>query len=518
MSSLEAALDACKRELSAIYTHLPGIVFYISVDPDGEFRFVSMTRAGLEATGLSREQVVGARVRDVIPSPSLELVLEHYREAIRTGQCVRWSETSVYPAGTRHAEVAVTPLVGPGGITTHLIGIVHDVTERKRADEQLKVSNERLAEADRSKDEFLAMLSHELRNPLAAIQLAVEGFLRQGSEPGADLRQVFDLLRRQTAQLVRMVDDLLEVSRVTSGKMTLKKQSTDLASLVKQAVETVRPMVEAKALQLDVLVPPEPIAMEVDPARLVQALINLLANAAKYTKEGGKIALSAQRDGEFIILRVKDSGIGIAPEMIEAIFDLFVQSDHALDRSRGGLGLGLTVVRRIVELHGGTVAASSAGIGKGSEFVTRLPVGHVNGAAPTQPAPTRVTASRGRRVLVVEDNQDLAEGLSNVLARAGHEVRCAGDGPSAITSAEEFRPEIVLLDIGLPIIDGYEVARRLRRLPGFEDVSLVALSGYGERKDRQRAKEAGFDLHLVKPADLDRLESVIADLPRRPER
>jgi PAS domain S-box-containing protein len=399
--------------------------------------------------------------------------------------------------------------------------LAHDAAElilRQQAEQALresetalKASNARLAEADRRKNEFLAMLGHELRNPLATIQLAVE-MLRRRCDENPELKKAGELLRRQTTQLVRMVDDLLEVSRVTSGKLALRKERTSLMSVVSHTVETAQSLFDAKAQQLRVSIPSEQIALVVDPARLAQALVNLLTNAAKYTPREGRIFLSAERDEHQVIFRVKDTGIGIAPEMLKPIFDLFVQAERTLDRSQGGLGLGLPLVRKIVELHGGSVTAFSDGLGKGSEFQIHIPLG--GEASPVEAPRSTVRApSAKRRILIVDDNVDLAEGLSTFLAGAGHEVQIAHDGAEALRTAEAFRPEIVLLDIGLPLLDGYEVARRLRRTPGLETIKIVGLSGYGEPKDRERSKEAGFDLYLVKPADLDRVEQVLRSIP-----
>jgi two-component system CheB/CheR fusion protein len=498
-----------ERELSAVYEHVPGIVFYISIDPDGEFRFASMSRDGLVAMGLSREQVIGARVRDIIPPPSREMVLEHYREAIASGQTVRWLETSVYPAGTRHGEVAVTPLEGPGGTTTHLIGIVHDVTQRKQSEERLRASEEKLKEAGRRKDEFLAMLGHELRNPLAAIQLSV-AMLRGGQGLTPEQERAGEMIRRQTEQLVRLVDDLLEISRIATGKLTLKKARTDVTSLVNHAVETCRPLLEAKQLDVHVVLPAEKVEVEADPARLTQALVNLVTNAAKYTPAGGRICIRAAREAGEVVLSVEDTGIGIAPDMLEEIFEAFVQTAQSLDRAQGGLGLGLALVRKIVDMHGGTVTAFSEGPGKGSEFVVRVPIGAGEAATKTTAAPALERSTRRRRVLVVDDNLDVAEGLAVLLQRRGHEVQLAHDGPAALRMVGEFHPNVVMLDIGLPILDGYEVARRLRRLPGGAALTLIALSGYGQEKDRQQSKAAGFDIHLVKPDDLARIEEAVS--------
>jgi two-component system CheB/CheR fusion protein len=445
-----------------------------------------------------RAEVAKARTPGSTPAPRAEFRI------VRPDGSTRWVSGS-----------AVVEL--SAGRPVRVLGTIEDVSERTLAAEALKQSearfresSARLAEADRRKDEFLAMLAHELRNPLAAIHAAVE-LLRRRPDPEPALQRAGAIMGRQIQQLVRMVDELLEVSRITSGKLTLKTERTHLMSVVNTAVETSRPLLEAKELRLSVLVPPVPIAFDADPARLAQALVNLLTNAAKYTPAGGQVSLSAACVGGKVVFRVKDSGIGIAPEMLEPIFELFVQANESLDRVQGGLGLGLPLVRRIVELHGGTVTAFSDGPGRGSEFVIQLAaecrqVDH----APPRPGPRAQNPSR--RILVVEDNRDLAEGLGGLLAGSGHAVRVAYDGLKGLELAEALRPEVVLLDIGLPLLDGYEVARRLRRLPGLQRTMIIALSGYGDAKDRERSRQAGFDHHLVKPAEVDKIEELLASI------
>jgi two-component system CheB/CheR fusion protein len=390
-------------------------------------------------------------------------------------------------------------------------------------DKELHNRAERLAETDRRKDEFLAMLAHELRNPLAPIRNALYVLRTAGAqEPAAD--QARNILERQVHNLTRLVDDLLDVSRITRGKIQLHKEPVELATLVARALETSRAFLAERGHRMTVTLPPQRVFLEADPTRLEQVLTNLLNNAAKFTEPGGSISLTAevandpassgerQRPHE-VVLRLRDTGIGIAPEMLPQVFDLFAQADRPLDRSQGGLGIGLTIVRRLVEMHDGSLEAHSDGLGQGSEFVVRLPALPVppgNGVGEVPVArPTAAPAQR-RRVLVVDDNRDSIESLALLLRMQGHEVTTAYDGPSALEKAAAWRPDVVLLDIGLPMMNGYEVAQRLRQQPGLEKTVLAALTGYGQQEDRRRSKAAGFDHHLTKPVDLPVLQAVVA--------
>jgi signal transduction histidine kinase/DNA-binding response OmpR family regulator len=373
-----------------------------------------------------------------------------------------------------------------------------------------------IQESDRHKNEFLAMLAHELRNPLAPIRNAVE-VLRVSNDGGTQhwARGVID---RQVRQMVRLVDDLLDISRITRGKITLQTEVVDVASVVAGAVETSRPLIDARRQHFSVDLPPEPVRTRADPSRLAQVISNLLNNSAKYTPEDGHIWLTVCPIGDEVVFRVRDDGMGIPVEMLSRVFDLFTQVDRSLDRSEGGLGIGLTLVRRLVELHGGSVSAHSEGPTKGSEFVVRLPL--VTDGPPPAAGDRPDWAVEGGngdppvriRTLVVDDNFDAAESLAALLRVNGHEVRTAPDGISALEVAEGFRPDVVLLDIGLPRLDGYEVARRLRLRPGAEGVRLVSLTGYGQSEDRLRSREAGFDHHLVKPVSLAVLQALFAAL------
>ncbi len=372
-----------------------------------------------------------------------------------------------------------------------------------------------LREADRRKDEFLATLAHELRNPLAPIRNSLQ-ILKMPRLDAATVERSRDMMERQVHQLVRLVDDLLDVSRVMRGKIELRKERVELSTVVARAVETVQPLIEAQGHDLTVQLPSESLALDADPVRLAQVVANLLTNAAKYTEANGGIRLTAQREGGEVVLCVRDTGIGIAPDMLPHIFELFVQADHSSTKAQGGLGIGLTLVKNLVEMHHGTVEANSAGLGRGSEFVIRLPLmpqqerqrnEEDNGEAPHEPA-----RSSGHRLLVVDDNRDAADSLAMLLRLQGHEVRVAHDGLAALELAKGYRPEMVFLDIGMPGMDGYEVARRLRRQPGLENVRLAALTGWGQAEDRRRTAEAGFDHHLVKPAEPNALESLLSGL------
>jgi CheY-like chemotaxis protein/two-component sensor histidine kinase len=326
------------------------------------------------------------------------------------------------------------------------------------------------------------------------------------------------MMERQVHHLVRLVDDLLDVSRVMRGKIELRKERVELASVVARAVETAQPLIEAQGHELTIALPPESLPLDADPVRLAQVVGNLLTNAAKYTEAQGRIGLTAKREGDRAVLRVRDNGIGIAPDMLPHIFELFVQVDHAAIRSQGGLGIGLTLVKNLVEMHHGTVKAHSAGLGKGSEFVVQLPLSALEGkeADGREIVEQRPgTPSSGHRLMVVDDNKDAADSLAMLLRLQGHEVRVAHSGPSALEMTKDYRPEMILLDIGMPGMDGYEVARRLRQQPGLENVVLAALTGWGQQEDRRRSAEAGFDHHLVKPPEPSALENLVADLKLR---
>jgi signal transduction histidine kinase/CheY-like chemotaxis protein len=380
------------------------------------------------------------------------------------------------------------------------------LVERERAADALR-------DADRRKDEFLAILAHELRNPLAPIRNALN-VLRMAPSADSTRRRVVEMMERQVSHMVRLVDDLLEVSRITRGKVELKRQTLDLASVVAYAVETSRPVIDDAGHTLTVSLPKHSIAVRGDKVRLAQVFANLLNNAAKYTEPPGRIELVVDREDGNVVVRVRDNGIGIPPDMLSKVFDLFRQVD-GVNRAHGGLGIGLTIVKSLVGLHGGTIEARSAGSGAGSEFIVRLPE-----VAPADSErdgdnfdATRIAAPQHVRAMVIDDNRDAAESLAMLLETLGADVRLAVSGSDGLAQLEDFRPEVVFLDIGMPDMNGYEVARQVRARPDSAACRLVALTGWGQAEDRERTAAAGFDAHVVKPADLEQLKSLLA-MPR----
>ena len=404
--------------------------------------------------------------------------------------------------------LTVTDLTGRA---VALATVSQDVTERRRLEDHLRRLAADLSEADRRKDEFLAMLAHELRNPLAPIRNALQVIRlspdRQTSEHARTL------MERQLAQMVRLVDDLLDVSRITRGKLDLRKVQVPVAAVVRSAVETSRPLIDHMGHELTLTLSEQPIIVDADPTRLAQVFSNLLNNSAKYTDRGGHIWLTVERQGSDVVVSVKDTGIGIAADQLPCLFQMFSQVDHSLEKSQGGLGIGLTLVKRLVEMHGGRIEARSEGLGKGAEFVIRLPV--VVGASEPQ-APAEKAEPPGLksslRILIVDDNRDSADSLGMLLQIMGNDIRVAHDGQEGVDVAEEFRPEVVLLDIGLPRLNGYEACRRIRELPWGRSVVLIALTGWGQEDDRRRSHEAGFDHHMVKPVDPQDLMELLAGL------
>lgn len=430
------------------------------------------------------------------------------------GETLRGWEVGFTRPDGRRAELLLraAPLIATGGEAQGAVITLTDITPLREAQDELQRRATELQEADRHKDEFLAMLAHELRNPLSPIRASLE-ILDLRAPADAGVRRCLGVIGRQVQQLTRLVDDLLEVSRISSGKIQLRVELLDLVAAVARGTETSRPVVDAKHHRLTVAAPDAPVWVRADLTRVAQIVGNLINNAAKYTEDGGRIDVQIAEEGGHGVVRIRDSGIGIPREMLGRVFDLFTQVHRSLDRSQGGLGIGLALVHRLVTMHGGQVEARSEGTGKGSEFIIRLPLWQgerPHAAAPSSPLPQ---ASTGRRVLVVDDNQDALDMLADLLGMLGHDVRTAGDGPTALAVAAEFCPEVVLCDIGLPLMDGYEIVGRLRVRPELAGTCFVALTGYGRAEDRERSHAAGFHAHLVKPFDLAKLATVVEAHP-----
>ena len=388
---------------------------------------------------------------------------------------------------------------------------IRDISERRRLERRTLDQAAELADLHHRKDEFLAMLSHELRNPLAAILNAAQ-LLRLPTGERSVQQKAQAIIERQVGQLTHLVDDLLDVSRTLTGRIQLRRAQVDLSGVLERAVETVRPLIDRRKHELTVSLPPDPIWLNADAARLEQVVTNLLTNAAKYTSEGGHIRLSAEQEGGKAVLRVRDTGLGIAPAFLPHVFDLFTQAERSSDRSQGGLGIGLALVKRLVEMHEGTISVSST-LGQGSEFVVRLaadrplsPSGKMQPPASEVAKPTNPVL----RVLIVDDNVDAAAALEMLLEASGHLVQVAYTGPTGLEAALEFQPDVVLLDIGLPELDGWKVARRIRQQPALHDILLVAMTGYGQNADLQRSQKAGIDYHFVKPVDFAKLRQILA--------
>jgi PAS domain S-box-containing protein len=459
-----------------------------------DFQIAYMNDAAARIAKSSRESLVGRRLLDAHPGNLSSGVFTRYVKVVSSGET--WVGEVDYDQDGIQAFVRLAVAKVGDGVAISTV----DISERKRAEDALR-------EADRQKDEFLAMLAHELRNPLAPIRNSGELLARMlGGDPG--VRPIIDIIRRQASHLTRLVDDLLDVSRITRRRIDLEQQPVDLAAVVAQAVETVDPLIRARKHRLRVSTDAPQVYVRGDFARLVQCLVNLLSNAAKFTDPDGEILVDTHRHDDHVVIEVKDNGIGISKALQPRIFTLFVQNDQTLDRSQGGLGIGLSVVQQLIQMHGGEVKVHSEGPGMGSTFCIKLPT-----IEPPAPEAGGGTAARlaSSRFLVVDDNGDAADTLSFILTGEGHAAKSVHSAHQVLDGVREFRPHFVLLDIGLPGMDGYEVARRIRQLPESEQPRLIALTGYGQPEDRARALEAGFDEHFVKPVDVDRLLAELAE-------
>ncbi|MDZ4686859.1 MAG: PAS domain S-box protein [Planctomycetaceae bacterium] len=502
------AVEGVQARLAAIVATSEDAI--ISKSPDGIIQ--SWNAAAERLFGYTAAEAIGRPITLVIPPDRINeedriLAKLRARELVDHFQTIRQRKDGQLVA----VSITVSPIVDAEGQLIGASKIVRDITREKAAEQQIQGLMAELQDADRRKDEFLATLAHELRNPLAPIRNTLEILKRQNLD-GDTLTEARATMDRQLGQMVRLVDDLLDVSRITRDKLELRRERVELASIVHHAVETSRPLAEAAGHQLTVTLPPDPLYLDADPIRLAQVFGNLLSNACKYTEPGGRIDLAAERVDDSVVVRVKDTGIGIPVDKLDAVFELFAQVATALERSQGGLGIGLTLAKRLVELHGGHVEVSSDGPGTGSEFRVRLPL-LIQPPAPLPPSTPSAeqTPIMSRRILVVDDNKDAAFTLSMLLKITGNETILAHDGLEAVAAAERFRPDLVLLDIGLPKLNGYEVARRIRAEPWGQSMVLVASTGWGQDEDRRKSQEAGFNHHLVKPIRHDDLEKLLKE-------
>jgi PAS domain S-box-containing protein len=467
-------------------------------------------RAFLDILGYGDADLRAGLVRwdQLIPPEDVELQAKARSEAQARGLCGPFETVLLRKDGERITALAAGATLAEAAFQG--VGFVLDLTERKRLENDLRRRANELAEADRQKTSFLAVLGHELRGPLAPLRNAIEIIRQRGPDRRSATQQAVEMMDRQVRQLTRLIDDLLDVSRVTHGKLKLQPEPVDLQSIVKRAVEIVQPLIEARGHQLTVSVPCD-LWFQGDAARLGQVMANLLHNAAKYTPADGLIAVTGEQQGHEAVIKVRDNGAGIPAQLLPRIFDPFTQALDNLEDSLGGLGVGLALVKNIVELHGGSVQASSAGPSHGSEFTVRLPLQKGGAPTPAQPAiDSYETAVGSRRLLIVDDNADAAESLAMLLRAWGHEVRIAYDGPAALAAATVFAPEIVILDIGLPGgMSGFEIGRQLRASRHSPKPMLMALTGFGHEENRRRALSAGFDVHMTKPADLAELRRLL---------
>jgi signal transduction histidine kinase/ActR/RegA family two-component response regulator len=507
-ASIRAADSLRRRQLADIFRQAPAAIAILR-GPDHVFEHANPAYGAL----IGHRALTGLSIRAALPELAGQGIFEVLDAVYATGQPHVGKALRLMVVRESGApeecffDFVYEPMRDATGRIDGIAVVAFDVSDLVRARREAELAN-------RTKDEFLAMLGHELRNPLAPMRTALQLMRLRG---GDVLERERTVIERQTQHLVRLVDDLLDVSRIARGKIDLRREVLDLADAVVKAIEMASPLLEERQHELTIDVP-RGLQVDADPARLAQVIANLLTNASKYTESGGRVWISAEREAARIVLRIRDSGVGISPDMLPRVFDMFAQERQALDRTQGGLGLGLTIVRNLVNLHGGTVEARSEGRGHGSEFIVRLPALVLAPAAPSTAPATQVAhqpVASGTRVLIVDDNVDAAEMFAAFVESLGYDVRHVYDAPAALRLVDEFVPTVALLDIGLPVIDGYELAARLRVLIPSQ-LKLVAVTGYGQEADRDRARAAGFHAHLVKPVDLDALADLLVELAVTP--
>jgi PAS domain S-box-containing protein len=487
------------------------------ITTDDKGRITAMNAVAELLTGWDREQALGLPLDGVfriVNEQTQQPVENPAARALKEGVIVGLANHTILIAkdGTeRPIDDSAAPIRYEGGDVVGCVLVFRDVTERRQVEQQIRQQAASLAEADRRKDEFLATLAHELRNPLAPIRNALS-ILHVASDNREMLDRAREMMTRQVGQMVRLIDDLLDVSRISRGKLQLRKQRVELAPVINQAVEACRPLAESAGHEMTISLPPQPVYLNADPIRLTQVISNLLDNACKFTQHAGRIRLTAERQGGDVVVAVKDNGIGIPPDRIDGIFELFAQVDRTLEKSHGGLGIGLTLVKRLVEMHGGTVEVHSEGQGKGSDFLVRLPVVVEQPLPSSEGSADEIRPSGPRRILVVDDNRDNAESLAMLFGLNGNEMHMAYDGEQAVEVASKVRPDVILLDIGLPRLNGYDVCRRIREERWAKHTVIIALTGWGQEDYRRRSTDAGFNGHLVKPVNHAVLAKLMAEL------
>ena len=457
---------------------------------------------------IGRRDIIGKSVRDALPEVEGQGFINLLDQVYRTGESyfgdgvpVKLSPQLAQPVNVRYVDFVYQAARGADGSIVGIVVHGIDQTERYLATQAMK-------DADRRKDEFLAVLAHELRNPLAPIANYVQ-LLDQFAGNADAVRQASVVMKRQVKQIVRLIDDLLDVSRISSGKIELRRSPVDIAPVVRQAVDSVRPYYESRRRHLEVAMPEQPIRVNADSARLTQVIGNLLHNAAKFTHDGGRVWLSVERESDTAVVRVRDDGVGIGPAQLSSIFQMFMQADASLERTESGLGIGLALVRSLVEMHGGTVEANSAGHGMGSEFVVRLPLCTEEQARQATEGWMSKPHTPGTRILIVDDNRDACDSMAQLLRARGHDTLTAYDGLEGVAEAERHKPDVILLDLGMPKLNGYDACRRIRERPWSTDTVLIALTGWGQAEDKRRTEAAGFNAHLVKPVDLASVDKIL---------
>ena len=480
-------------------------------DLNGRFTYVNRALLALWQKDLG--EALGKNFFDLGYPPDLAARLQaQIAQVIESGAPLRDETPYTSAIGTRAYEYIFVPVTGTDGTVVAVAGSTRDITERKVAEEALRESARQLTEADRHKDEFLATLAHELRNPLAPLRNGLQ-IMRLAKDNPESVDFAHNMMERQLGQMVRLVDELLDLSRISRGRVELLKEHVSVAAVIQHAVETSRPAIDALGHKLVITLPAEPIFIEADETRATQVFANILNNAAKFTDSGGRIELIVALENDMALVTVRDNGIGIARELLPRVFEMFTQAEQTTGSRSGGLGIGLALVRGLVELHGGSVEARSAGPGMGSEFLIRWPVTAViSGSASREHLPA--TQAR-HRILVIDDNRDAAASLATLLELKGHAARSAYDGFAGLQAAAGFLPDIILLDIGMPGLDGIETARRIRAEAWGANIMLIALSGWGQEKDKRESVAAGFNYHLVKPIDMDEFEALLESLLTR---